>query len=101
MTPKLTEEQRKAVQHSSDAPVRVEDDQTHVQYVLLRLDLYERLQQSASGASVRPTEQPPQGSGSNAVTLPVWCNVYDGMTEEEIAEIEAVILSRCSLARPA
>jgi hypothetical protein len=33
--------------------------------------------------------------------LPEWCNVYEGLTDEEIAEIEKAILShRLDLTRP-
>lgn len=34
---------RIAIQHTAGQPVRVKDDQTHVEYVLLPLDLYERM----------------------------------------------------------
>ena len=32
--------------------------------------------------------------------LPSWCNVYDGLSEEEIAGIENIALNRANLARP-
>jgi len=37
------------------------------------------------------SNQPPS---SAAAALPAWCNVYDGLTDHEIGEIEAVILDR-------
>ena len=43
MTPKLTDEMRTALSRQADRPVTVEDDQTHLQYVLLPLEIYERL----------------------------------------------------------
>jgi hypothetical protein len=44
MALKLTDEMREAVQQRSGRPVAVEDEQTHLQYVLLPLTVYEQLQ---------------------------------------------------------
>lgn len=33
-------------------------------------------------------------------TLPDWCNVYEGLSDEEIADLERVILQRADLSRP-
>ncbi len=33
-------------------------------------------------------------------TLPDWCNVYAGLSDEEIAEIEKIVLRRADLTRP-
>jgi len=44
MAPKLTNEMRSALQEHPGQPVTVEDDQTHRQYVLLPLDIYQRAQ---------------------------------------------------------
>lgn len=44
MSLKLTDEMREAIQQRVGRPVAVEDDQTHLQYVLLPLHLYQRLQ---------------------------------------------------------
>ena len=33
-------------------------------------------------------------------TLPDWCNVYAGLNDAQIAEIEEVVLTRCDLSRP-
>ncbi len=41
---KLTDEMREAVRQRSGRPVAVEDDQTHLQYVLLPLHVYQQLQ---------------------------------------------------------
>ena len=43
MTPKLTDEMRTDLSRQADSPVTVEDDQTNIQYVLLPLDIYERV----------------------------------------------------------
>jgi hypothetical protein len=32
--------------------------------------------------------------------LPAWCNVYDGLSDEEIAEVESVALRRSGFSRP-
>jgi hypothetical protein len=32
--------------------------------------------------------------------LPDWCNVYEGLTEQEIDELESVILQRANRTRP-
>ena len=32
--------------------------------------------------------------------LPAWCDVYAGLTDEEIAEIEKIVLSRADMTRP-
>jgi hypothetical protein len=40
-------------------------------------------------------------NGANgSATLPEWCNVYDGLTEDEIADMEKTILQRADLGRP-
>jgi hypothetical protein len=44
---------------------------------------------------------PDQRGESPAVpALPDWCNVYDGLSEQEIAEIEKIALTRANLSRP-
>ncbi|MSR59463.1 MAG: hypothetical protein EXS05_17770 [Planctomycetaceae bacterium] len=43
MTPKLTDEMRDELSRRIGEPLTVEDDQTHIQYVLLPLDVYERV----------------------------------------------------------
>jgi hypothetical protein len=32
--------------------------------------------------------------------LPDWCNVYEGLTAEQVADLESVILERADLTRP-
>ena len=32
-------------------------------------------------------------------TLPEWCNVYEGLSDQEIADIEAIMLTRADLTR--
>lgn len=44
MSLKLTDEMREALQRRVGYPIAVEDEQTQLQYVLLPLQLYQRLQ---------------------------------------------------------
>ena len=40
-------------------------------------------------------------NGKMATTkLPAWCDVYAGLTDDEIAEVEAIALSRAEMSRP-
>jgi hypothetical protein len=32
--------------------------------------------------------------------LPAWCNVYEGLSEGEIADLERIVLTRADLSRP-
>jgi hypothetical protein len=47
MTPQLSTELRQALARQPDRPLQVEDPLTRAQYVLVRLDAYEQLQQGA------------------------------------------------------
>lgn len=42
MTPKLSDEQRQAVEQNHGGPVEVVDAKTHHQYVLIRAEMFER-----------------------------------------------------------
>ncbi len=44
-------------------------------------------------------EEPPRGR-SGGVALPDWCNVYEGLSDEEIADLERTVLTRADLSRP-
>ena len=41
-----------------------------------------------------------QDLGTVEAKLPEWCNVYEGLSDEEIDAIEEVILDRSGWARP-
>lgn len=41
--------------------------------------------------SVEPGAQAP-ADGSNGDELPAWCNVYEGLTDEQMADIEKSIV---------
>ncbi len=45
-------------------------------------------------ASKEPSSEQPTGK------LPEWCNVYDGLSDKDIAEVEGVALQRADLSRP-
>ncbi len=49
---------------------------------------------SESGEGAQATEPAPSDQ------LPDWCNVYEGLTEKEIDELESIILQRANLTRP-
>lgn len=36
---------------------------------------------------------------SNLAALPEWCHVYAGLSDEEVAELETVVLSRADFSR--
>lgn len=38
-------------------------------------------------------------NGAASGQLPDWCNVYEGLTDAEIADLEQVILTRADLSR--
>ncbi len=42
---------------------------------------------------------PAQPSSIVAGKLPAWCNVYEGLSDAEIAELEKVVLTRADLTR--
>lgn len=46
-------------------------------------------------ASAEPDAQPI----AEASKLPDWCNVYEGLTDAEIAELEQAVLTRADLTR--
>ena len=46
MTPKLTHELHQALVQRPGQPLEVEDPVTHARYVLVQIDVYERLQQA-------------------------------------------------------
>jgi hypothetical protein len=54
MIPQLTEELRQAVAQRHGEPLQVEDPVTHDRYVLVRLPVFERLQQAAEYDASEP-----------------------------------------------
>ncbi|MCA9099011.1 MAG: hypothetical protein KDA36_11515 [Planctomycetaceae bacterium] len=39
-------------------------------------------------------------SAEDARGLPAWCNVYEGLSEQDLSKVEETILSRANLNRP-
>lgn len=50
--------------------------------------------------SSRESQQETTVATPELPTLPDWCNVYEGLSDEEIADLERVILQRADLSRP-
>jgi len=49
------------------------------------------------GDQNQKAESPPEKQGDQAAApfaFPDWCNVYEGLSDEEIADIETVVLDR-------
>jgi len=47
---------------------------------------------------------PPQASGESPPStdsLPVWCNVYQGLSDEAVSSLEETVLTRADLSRAA
>ncbi len=44
--------------------------------------------------------QEPAHCANGSPALPEWCNVYDGLSDDEIADMEKTILQRAELSRP-
>ncbi len=42
---------------------------------------------------------PPAAVHTPSDNLPAWCNVYDGLTEQEVADVEKIMLERADLTR--
>jgi hypothetical protein len=55
---------------------------------------------SLPGQRQTPEPPPSRSTASAAPALPDWCNVYDGLSDEEIADLERIILQRADLSRP-
>ncbi|MEA1952665.1 MAG: hypothetical protein U9N87_14890 [Planctomycetota bacterium] len=59
--------------------------QENQQVVIQVVTLPESHSQDPSGKSAKSTSEA-------TAKLPDWCNVYDGLTDDEIAEVEQVVL---------
>jgi hypothetical protein len=67
MTPKLTEELFQALAERPEQPLHIEDPATHARYVLVRLDVYERLQHAAEYETSEPDPREFYASFAEAV----------------------------------
>ncbi|HEV2969807.1 MAG TPA: hypothetical protein VGY55_07440 [Pirellulales bacterium] len=75
---------RRALEHVFGLPLR--DDQQ----VVVRVE--------SRSVSEEPTANGDQEAADDTI-LPDWCNVYDGLSDDEIAAIEKVMLPRADLTR--
>jgi hypothetical protein len=57
-TTRLTPELRRLIEQSGDRPIRMEDPDTHQDYVLIRADLYERFREVVEQGSGQPIHVP-------------------------------------------
>ena len=46
------------------------------------------------GAQLEEEPTPERSQATSALALPDYCNVYDGLSDEEVAELESLILER-------
>lgn len=76
---------RQAMEHLLGQPLR-ENEQLLIRVVTVKPGL-------------ESSSKPPPCGGTMAV-LPEWCNVYAGLSDEEIADLERTILTRADLTRP-
>jgi len=58
-----------------------------------------------AAAETPPAHSPKPSPGTPAAargapTLPDWCDVYNGLSDEEISELEDTVLQRADLSRP-
>jgi hypothetical protein len=76
---------RRALEHVLGRPL-AEDQQVIVQVV---------------SPTAPPAPAGDRGGAPTAGRLPGWCNVFDGLTGAELADVETVIRQRADLTRPA
>ena len=76
--------ERRVLEHVLGQPLR-DNQQLIIQVVTLAKD---------------SADQDKQNDVATSGQLPDWCNVYAGLTDEQIAEVEEVILQRSDLTRP-
>jgi len=99
MTARLPKDLQDALHRTPPEQPLVVDDDADTRYAIIRLDVFQQLKQLTGEGVPTSVEQTPsaaRGGGS----LPDWCNVYDGLTDDEIEDVEAVILNRSDLSRP-
>ncbi len=44
--------------------------------------------------------EPPLDPVGDTTTLPAWCHVFEGLSDQETSELEEVVLTRADLTRP-
>jgi hypothetical protein len=62
--------------------------------------LHENQQLVIGIRDVHGSMKPAQRTGNGTATLPEWCNVFAGLSDGEIDDLEKAILPRADLSRP-
>lgn len=77
-------------------------DRRALEHVLgQRLEQNQQLVIRVINLNVAPPSQAESSGGTQvSATLPDWCDVYAGLTDNEIADLEKTILTRADLTRP-
>lgn len=75
------------------------DDRRSLEHVVGR-HLEDNQQVIIQVKTVGHTEPIENSTQPSAGALPDWCNVYEGLSDDEIAEVEAAALDRSSWNRP-
>lgn len=77
-------------------------DRRALEHVLgQRLEPNQQLVIRVINLNVVPADQAkPTGGTQASAALPDWCNVYAGLSDNEIADLEKIILTRADLTRP-
>ncbi len=74
-------------------------DRRALEHVLGRL-LHENHQVIIQVVTVEPCADNGKQGVSSSGPLPDWCQVYAGLSDEQVAEIEEIALQRAELSRP-
>ena len=48
---------------------------------------------------IESVESQPGQERTSAAPLPEWCNVFAGLTDEQVAEVEGIVLQRSDISR--
>ena len=87
-----------------DAVIRkvrdIEENDRHVLENVLGRTLDENQQIVIHVVTLEGNPAPMARDVPDSDELPDWCNVYEGLTAEEVADLESVILERADLTRP-
>lgn len=80
----------------------IEESERHVLEHVLGRQLKENQQVIIQVVTIGIQSSPQAESDgeSDADQLPEWCNVYEGLTDEQIADLDSAIRERANLTRP-
>jgi hypothetical protein len=87
-----------------DAVIRkvrdIEESDRHVLENVLGCPLHENQQIVVQVVTLGGNSAPLPSDIPDSDELPEWCNVYEGLAAEQVADLESVILERADLTRP-